>query len=153
MYVELAEDLRMQYDPVPFARAHGITVEEVRHVYHAMVCNPMYAAKEAAKRGEEGMMEIVEMYRNGENAAVARPWGREEHEGGEKRWLGEITGVKREGVEITLARSGLKRVLSLKEMGAKDRKYLKEILTEGDKNLLRAGAGMKVVMAGAGSEA
>lgn len=136
-YINFAEHLRYQLDPVPFAKQTGIPVEEILHVFNAVVCNPLYEFKEAKKRGEEGMREVMEIYQSRKYATPRRPWGREEHEfvgaePKEKRWLGELKGVREGAVELVLASSGNEMVMWAWQLGEKDIKYLRETLGEED---------------------
>lgn len=141
-YIKFAEHLRYHFDPVPFAQEIGLPVEEITHVFHAVVCNPLYWPKEAAARGEEGMKEVMELFQATKYATPKRPWGK----GGEggKQWLGEISGVSRGKVEIVLKSSGNVKVMGLEELGGPDLKYLQDTLSEEDwKALWGKGKGEK----------
>ncbi|KAK5133237.1 hypothetical protein LTR08_008072 [Meristemomyces frigidus] len=133
-YTSLVKDLRSQFDPVPFAREHGIPVEEVQQIFTTVVCNPLYNAAEACRRGEEGMAEIFELYNK--RSTVSRRWGRQNF----KRVAGELASVEQGVVVVTGAESGNKYELAMRELSVEDVKYLKETLTESDLKLLGDGA-------------
>lgn len=93
LYSEFAEHLRRSFAPATFAERNGLTVEEVQAVFSAVVCSPLYAAAEATKRGEEGMMEIFEAYNR--YGTPVRGWG-------EKREIvAELTAVENGNVVLT----------------------------------------------------
>lgn len=126
-YSAFAEHLRAKFDPLPFARETGIPVEEVKHLFSSLVCNPLYFADEAKKRGEEGMQEIMELYEK--CGTRSRPWGVDENGG--KKMVGELHGVAPGIVKIIL-RNGSIGELKLSELSKYDERYLKETLTVED---------------------
>lgn len=134
LYVTFAEHLRWQFDPTPFAKEHGIPVEEVAHVFNAVVCNPLYKPKEAARRGEEGMAAVMELYRAPKYATPKRKWGKDA--GGPKELLAELRGVQKGKVELIWGISGNKKVVTLEELNEQDVKYLRETLSKEDKKVL-----------------
>lgn len=127
-YVALAGYLRAQFDPVPFAKETGLPVEEVKQVVNALVCNPLYFADEAKKRGDEGMQALFELFNK--YGTTSRPWGKAYGE--KKRVLGELYRVEVGVVEVILS-SGSKIALKLTDLSDGDVQYLTETLTEEDK--------------------
>ncbi|KAK3058846.1 hypothetical protein LTR09_000411 [Extremus antarcticus] len=127
-YALFAEYLRLHFDPVPFAQKTGLPVEEVNHVFSTLVCNPLYDAKEAGKRGEEGMQEIFEMYR--ERGAVSRGWGKTD-----AKQLGELGGVEAGKVQLILE-DGSKASMEAEELSEVDVKYLRQTLTKEDRRMV-----------------
>ena len=123
--------MRSQFDPLPFARQTGLPVDEVEHVFSALVCNPLYSAKEATKRGEEGMFEMMEFY--AKYGTQTRQWGKDEE--GAKQIRGELHDVGPGLVEVILE-DGAKDRLKLSELSRSDIKYLKETLTDEHKGVL-----------------
>lgn len=126
-YEQLANELRSQFDPVPFAREHNLPVNEVQQVFSAVVINPLYHAAEAKRRGEAGMQEIMELH----NAygTPNRVWGKP----GGKRARGELTVVEEGAVVLALRLSGNKFTMKADELSDLDIKYLVDTLTAEDK--------------------
>ena len=124
-YIAMAEELRYAFDPVPLAQRLKVPVEEVQHVFTSLLINPLYNAKEARKRGEDGMCEIFDAHNK--YATPTRPWGKV-GEKGAKRVFGELTGVAKSTVMLTL-KNGAKHQLGLSECGKEDIKYLRETLS------------------------
>jgi len=130
-YVDFAETLRLQFDPVPFARDHNIPVAEVQAVFSAIVCNPLYRAGAASKRGEEGIQKLIEYEK--EYGTPQRPWGQPAANG--SRVLGELAGVK-PGAVMLVRDNGSKHEITVAELNEVDVKYLKATLVEEDLRLL-----------------
>ena len=130
-YAKFAEHLRLQFDPIPFARESGLSVEEIKHVFSALVCNPLYFAVEAKKRGEEGIKQIMEAYN--EFGTPMRPWGKGEK--GAKKVTGELHNVQAGAIELILE-NGSKGEMKLSDMSDTDIKYLKDTLMPLDKQKL-----------------
>ena len=110
--------MRSQFDPVPFAKEFGLPVDEVTHVLSGLVCNTLYFAKRATKRGEDGMNQILNMYVA--NGTPTQPWGKLED--GKARLMGELSGVAMRTVEIIL-RNGNKYAVQLSQLSDVDIKY------------------------------
>lgn len=124
-YLDFAETLRLQFDPIPFAREHCMPVEEVRAVFSALVCNPLYDAKEARRRGEDGVEEMMALYNR--FGTPRRPWGG-------KVW-GELDGVEKGVVRLVCA-DGSKGQVGVGELSELDVKYLQDTLAENDASML-----------------
>ena len=136
-YSKFAEHLRAQFDPIPFAQETGLPVEEVQHMFTALVCNPLNFPKEAKKRGEEGMQEILELYQK--YGTLVRSWGK--HEKGEKKVTGELYSVELGVVNIILD-SGSMGEVKICELSAADVEYLKETLTKEENRKLKEQQGV-----------
>lgn len=122
MYASFAAHLRTHFDPIPLSRQFHRPVEEIQHVFSALVVAPLEDAREATRRGEAGMREIREAFcRFG---AGVRGWGSQ----GLRGW---IDGVEEGAVRVVLE-DGTVRVLGVGELRGEDRGYLKGTLTEGD---------------------
>ncbi|KAI7542422.1 hypothetical protein KC331_g7985 [Hortaea werneckii] len=129
-YAQFADDLRAQFDPVPFARRWGIPVEEVRAVFHAVICNPLYDAEEATRRGEEGVMRLMEFAKR--HGTPTRRCGKQ----GGKRVLGEFDGVKNGQVLVIGAATGNEYCISPEELSKLDEEYLRHAMGEDSLSLL-----------------
>ncbi|KAI7514087.1 hypothetical protein KC347_g962 [Hortaea werneckii] len=129
-YAQFADDLRAQFDPVPFARQWGIPLEEVRAVFYAVVCNPLYEAEEAARRGEEGVVRLMEFAKR--HGTPTRRWGRP----GGKRVRGEFDGVKNGQVLVIGEATGNEYFLSREELSKMDEEYLQHAMGEDGLSLL-----------------
>ncbi|GAB1739257.1 hypothetical protein NU219Hw_g4005t1 [Hortaea werneckii] len=123
-YAQFADDLRAQFDPVPFARQWGIPVEEVRAVFYAVVCNPLYDAEEATRRGEEGVVRLMEFAKR--HGTPTRRWGKQ----GGKRVLGEFDGIKNGQVVVIGEATGKKYCISPEELSKLDEEYLRHAMGE-----------------------
>ena len=130
-YALLAEYARNIVDLVPFAKQTGIPVEEAKNVFSVLVCNHLYDVKEATKRGEEGMLELMEFYEK--FGTPNRPWGKTEN--GAERVVGELHGVAPSSIKIILV-EGSKSQLDLSDLSDVDIKYLGETLTVKDRRIL-----------------
>ncbi|KAI6869217.1 hypothetical protein KC343_g12690 [Hortaea werneckii] len=129
-YAQFADDIRAQFDPVPFAREWGIPVEEVRAVFYAVVCNPLYDAEEATRRGEEGVMRLMEFAKR-----HGTPTRRRGKPGG-KRVRGEFDGVKDGQVVVIGEATGNKYEISREELSQVDEEYLQHAMGEDGLSLL-----------------
>ncbi|KAK3066273.1 hypothetical protein LTR53_017450 [Teratosphaeriaceae sp. CCFEE 6253] len=135
-YGRFAEHLRSQFDPVPFAQEYQLPVEEVQHVFTSIVCDPLYDADEAIRRGEEGMVAIFSL--SNKYGTPSRHWGRVIEEG--KKVYGELAEVKT-GVVVLTTVAGNKKAILLTDLVGEDVVYLKQALSEKDKAVLWAGSG------------
>ncbi|KAI7471227.1 hypothetical protein KC351_g12220 [Hortaea werneckii] len=123
-YAQFADYLRAQFDPVPLARQWGITVEEIRAVFYAVVCNPLYDAEEATRRGEEGVMRLMEF---------AKRYGTPTRRGGKpggKRVRGEFDGVENGQVVVIGEATGKQYCISREELSQVDEEYLQHAMGE-----------------------
>ncbi|KAK4546560.1 hypothetical protein LTR36_001777 [Oleoguttula mirabilis] len=144
-YASFADDLRQQFDPVSLARQRGIPVDEVQQVFSAIVCNPLYDAAEATRRGEEGMQQIFDLYNK--YGTPSRVHGKD----GAKRIKGELAGIEQGVVVITGTTTGNKYKLPAEQLSEADLEYLEATVTGGEMELLRVGvtnASRDVVMLG-----
>ncbi|TKA29835.1 hypothetical protein B0A50_03199 [Salinomyces thailandicus] len=130
-YARLADDIRSRYDPVPIAREFGLTVEEVRAVFYAVVCKPLYHAKEAVGRGEEGIMELAAAYT--QYGTPTRRW----REGTGRTMVGgELDSVADGYVVVVGEMSGNKYSLGLDGLSEADVEYLRDALAEEELRVL-----------------
>ena len=139
-YARFADHLRAQFNPTLFAQEYDIPIDEVQHVFWSLVCKPLYEAGEASKRGEEGMVAIIEMANKG--GAQFRHWcGATDPNDKTKSILGELAGVEK-GKVILTSSAGNKRVLRLDDLGDDDIAYLRKTLDKNDAGVLWEGTGM-----------
>ena len=138
-YIAFAESLRLQFDPRPFASESGLPIEEITSVFHAAVVNPLYFPKEAAKRGEEGMAEQMELFAARKYATPRRYWGKGtgQREGREGKVFAEIKGLQKGKVELVSGREGNRVVLGVGELSEEDKKYLVDNLRDEDLAVLK----------------
>ncbi|KAI7287311.1 hypothetical protein KC345_g656 [Hortaea werneckii] len=129
-YAQFADHLRAHFDPVPFARQWGIPVEEVRAVFYAVVCNPLYDAEEATRRGEEGGMRLMEVAK--QYGTPTRRWGKP----GGKRIRGEFDGVKDGQVVVIGEATGNEYRVSREELSQVDEEYLQHAMGDDGLSLL-----------------
>ncbi|KAI7182520.1 hypothetical protein KC343_g12529 [Hortaea werneckii] len=121
-YAQFADEIRAHFDPVPFAREWRIPVEEVRAVFYAVVCNPLYDAEEATRRGEGGVMRLMEVAKK--YGTPTRRWGKP----GGKRVLGEFDGVKNGQVVVIGEATGNEYHISREELSQVDEEYLQHAI-------------------------
>ena len=135
-YMRFAEHLRVQFDPVPFAHETGKSVEEIKHLFSALVVNPLYSISLVHKRGEQGMRQIQKLFE--EHGTSIRQWGMETHneaEGGNEEILGELEGIEKNQVRLIL-NNGTKKVMHVDELNGFDRAYLEQTLSEKQQGIL-----------------
>ncbi|TKA62147.1 hypothetical protein B0A55_10761 [Friedmanniomyces simplex] len=123
-YARFAEHLRGQFDPRPFAQEQGLPVEEIMHCFTSVVCNPLWDADVALRRGEEGM--VAQMEAVGKYGTPSRSYGREK------------------GVVVLAIENGSKYRMRLVDLVEDDVKFLKELLSAKDKEVLWEGHAMGV---------
>ena len=131
-YSSLAMHLSLQFDPVPFAREHGLPVDEVQQVFSTVVCQPLYDSAEASRRGEEGMAAILDLYNK--YGIQSRCWGKVPPLS--KKVNGELDSVEEGVVVISGKLSGTKYKLAAQNLDEEDVRYLVKILSERDAQLL-----------------
>ena len=122
-YHSFATHLREWFDPAPFAYEHGVLVEEVRAVFTAVVCRPLWDAAEAKKRGEEGIQHLFHLYNT--YSTPSRSWGKK----GVKKVLGEFADVEDGKVVLIGKLSGNKYEMRLGDMSEADLEWLEENVT------------------------
>ncbi|KAK0262998.1 hypothetical protein B0A54_03871 [Friedmanniomyces endolithicus] len=138
-YARFAEHLQSQFDPLPFAREQNLPVDEVMHCFTSVVCQPLWDADTACRKGEEGM--VAQMEAVGKFGTPSRWWGREVRDGERvvgRRVFGELTGVER-GVVALATGDGSKCCLRLVDLGEEDVGFLKGMLSERDRGVLWEG--------------
>ncbi|EMC98878.1 hypothetical protein BAUCODRAFT_382967 [Baudoinia panamericana UAMH 10762] len=133
MYECFGEYLRSQIDLKPFAQANKLPLEEVMHVFTSLVVNPMRDAKEATKRGEEGMQEIIDMANK--YGTRSRRWGRPISSTDPRRLTGELTHVEK-GAVVLNCTNGNKRRVKVDDLVEEDIEYLRKVLLKGHWQLL-----------------
>lgn len=133
-YMRLAEHVREQFDPVPFAAQEGLTVEEVQHLFTAAVCEPLYdAAEETRKRCEKSMDDMFHaLARGGEQV---RLWGIQ----GKFAGQAELSGVRAGAVELLSKRDGHRIEMKWGQLSDGDRQYLEKSVTKEQMEMLRGG--------------
>lgn len=122
-YINLAEHMRYQFNPIPFAREADKPVQEVDLIAARLVFNPLYDASEAMKRGEEGMKQILATFKK--SATPSRVWA-------DKTVKGELDGIKTGGSLRLVLKDGSLKYLTFDELDATDTKYLDRTLSKGD---------------------
>ncbi|KAK5708393.1 hypothetical protein LTR97_000933 [Elasticomyces elasticus] len=124
-YEKFACYLRETFDPTIFAREEGMPIEEVQHVFTAIVCRPLRDAGEARRRGEEGIAEL--MKEANKHGMPFRRYGKEERgEDGKlvkQRIYGELIGVEKGGIVLAL-RNGNKHIMPVSELVDEDVAFL-----------------------------
>ena len=130
-YWQLAQELRNQFDPIPFARQFDIPVEEVQAHFTAVVVNPLYDAMEARRRGDEGIKELMKLYNK--YGTQTRTWKAIKDKSQGVR--GELSAVKPGVVEV-IDPEGSKVVIQAKNLTADDTKYLKPLLNDDELEML-----------------
>ncbi|KAK5128044.1 hypothetical protein LTR85_005161 [Meristemomyces frigidus] len=133
-YASFANELRSQFDPVPFARKHRIPLEEVQEVFSAIVCNPLYDAAEAKRRGEEGMQELLDAYNK--YGTPSRRWGKV----GGKIVEGELARIEEGVVVLTGRETGNKCKLPAVQLNDADIEDLRATVTESEMEMLKLDA-------------
>ncbi|KAK3671977.1 hypothetical protein LTR78_008152 [Recurvomyces mirabilis] len=131
-YSEFAEDLREQFDPIRYAQKLNVPVEEMQHMFTSLVTRPLHHAAEAARRGEEGMQEIMDL--SNKFGGRNRRWGRGGEGPGDEPVYGELAGIEKQTVILT-TEIGWKRKLRLGQLSGIDVKFLQSQLLEQDKPL------------------
>ncbi|KAK3656582.1 hypothetical protein LTR56_002930 [Elasticomyces elasticus] len=124
-YEKFACYLRETFDPTIFAREEGMPIEEVQHVFTAIVRRPLRDAGEARRRGEEGIAEL--MKEANKHGIAFRRYGKEERgEDGKlvkQRIYGELIGVEKGGIVLAL-RNGNKHIMPVSELVDEDVTFL-----------------------------
>ncbi|KAK5743141.1 hypothetical protein LTR17_002902 [Elasticomyces elasticus] len=124
-YEKFACYLRETFDPTIFAREEAMPIEEVQHVFTAIVCRPLRDASEARRRGEEGIAELME---NANKYGMDfRRYGKEERSVDGKlvkqKIYGELIGVEKGGIVLAL-RNGNKHIMPVTELVEEDVTFL-----------------------------
>ncbi|KAF2206864.1 hypothetical protein CERZMDRAFT_102927 [Cercospora zeae-maydis SCOH1-5] len=104
-------------DLKPISRMLDKTVEEVYHMYKAVVVGPLLDARKARSRGEKGMKSLFENYNN--NGTPNRAWTTESIRG-------EFDDVSFQTIHIILEESGFKKQIKLRDLTNEDLDYIKK---------------------------
>lgn len=129
-YHDLIEDLRRQWDPTPFAAKHNVTVEEVRAVFTATVCDPLYNAPEEARKSIEGRMEDkFDMFNK--HGTQPRIWTNDQG----RKIKAEFTGVEKGMVQLLREDGTLVKGL-FKRLSAGNQEYVREMIGGDDLRIL-----------------
>lgn len=136
-YLSFVEELRSQFgtclmplirsetnnlpDPHPFSRRTGKPVEEVLHVWSALVAAPLYDTIEAKKRGEEGMQKQFEVLNK--FGTPNRPWA-------DGKFHGELHNIKAGTVLLITQAEGNKEEVKVPDLSKADLNYLKTALDD-----------------------
>ena len=134
-YARFATWLLNTIDASDFALMENIPVEEVQQVFSTLVTKPLYDAREAMKRGEEGMREMFEFH--AKEGTQARMW--RQGVAGQKAFRGEIQGVDKGIVKVIVCHEGSLRGLPVRELGVEDKKYLKTVLRKEEWRMVFGG--------------
>lgn len=129
-YHDLVEDLRQQWDPVPFATGHNLPVEEVLKVFTSFVCDPLYDAPEEACKRTEGRMEALFEFHE-RYSTEARVWTNTDG----KQIHAEFTGLAQGSIELLTDR-GTFKVIAFKRLSVDDQEYVLGIISEEELKLL-----------------
>ncbi|KAK4561589.1 hypothetical protein LTR86_004268 [Recurvomyces mirabilis] len=129
-YSEVSEDLREQFDSIFYARKHNVPVEEMQHMFTSLVTRPLHHAGEAARRGEKGMQEIMDL--SNKFGGRNRRWGRAGEGPDDEPVYGELAGIEKQAVVLT-TEVGFRRRLQLDQLSGFDIKFLQSQLLEQDK--------------------
>jgi hypothetical protein len=129
-YVALARYLQEKIDLVPFAEQENLTVEEVQHVYHAVVVEPLLV--ETDKLAVVGQKRIERMFKayDKDVGMTWRKWS-----DGESSVEGELGGVRPGIVQITGKKADLVEV-PWRKMTDADKKYVWDLLPEAERAIL-----------------
>lgn len=144
LYAYFAEYLQDHIDLSGFAKEHELSVEEVKSVFSAVVRKPLYSVKEARKRGEEGMEEIMGYYQK--YGTKTRSWALETTT---TIVVGELNGIEKPDLIDVIKEDGTKMQLRFGDLSTADKKYLQATLSPKDVRILREGR-EEVLKAGGG---
>lgn len=112
-YINLAEHMRWQFGPVPFARESHKPVEEVSLIASRLVFNPLYKASEAMKRGELAREQVLGLFKTW--ATPSRVWAG-------NNVKGELDGITAGGLLRLILEDGSLKHIKLDELDPADRK-------------------------------
>lgn len=119
-YLEFATHLAETFDPVPFAEHAKISAEEVSHLFHALVIEPLH--DETEKMGEVAEKRIQEMFKTFEaRGSKWRKWGDAD---GKRSVGGELAGV-RPGIVQLISEEGGHLEVPYKRLTKVDQEYVK----------------------------
>ena len=139
MYSTFADELRAQFDATVFAKQLGRPVEEIQHVFNAVVCNPLYDAKKAQRRGEKGMVETF--LQVNDHGTPVRKWSDKPND---EKIEGELKKVTGDGKVELILKDGNEMVMDVKSMHKDDVAYLKSAVSESEYETLRRAGGQEM---------
>jgi hypothetical protein len=129
-YMALARYLQENVDLVPFAEQENLTVEEVQHVYHAVVVEPLLDETEKlATVGEKRIERMFKAY-DKDVGKTWRKWG-----DGESSVEGDLGGVRPGIVQLTGAKADLIEV-PWRKMTDVDKEFVWSLLPEAERAIL-----------------
>lgn len=105
-------------DLTPLARQLDKPLEEVYHMYHAVVVNPLYDARKASSKGVQGMKGWFRLYN--EYGTPCRVWADDEDKNGELDNIADGT------VHLILQESGNKCHVKLDDLSESDLEWIQE---------------------------
>ncbi|OQO13577.1 hypothetical protein B0A48_01806 [Cryoendolithus antarcticus] len=132
MYTALAQEFRRQFDAEPFAAKHGKSVEEVEHLIHALIYEPVQSQAEKVRMVCEARVEKRMKLLN-DYGEKMRKW-----DIGKSRVTAELYGVK-EGVVVFVNEKGEEIEAVFGRLGMADQEYIKGLASEGDWAKLTSG--------------
>ncbi|KAM3416161.1 hypothetical protein BST61_g7769 [Cercospora zeina] len=115
-YLAFANYLEL-VDLKPLSRMLDKPVEEVYHMYKALVLTPFLDARHARSRGEEGMKDQFEFYKN--CGMANRAWTTD-------HIRGEFEDVSFQTIHLILEESGIKKQIKLRDLTNEDLDYIKK---------------------------
>lgn len=116
------------FDLVPLARELGKPVEEVYHMYHAVVTKPLYDARKANNKGLQGMKGWFKLYN--EYGTPSRVWAEDE----DRR--GELDDITHRTIHLILQKTGTKCKVKLEELREDDFEWIQENIEERNRQIL-----------------
>ncbi|KAK6439836.1 hypothetical protein LTR95_003954 [Oleoguttula sp. CCFEE 5521] len=125
MYTALAQEFRRQFDAEPFATKHGKSVEEVEHIFHALIYEPLQSQSEKVRKFCEARVEKRMKLLN-DCGERMRKW-----DIGKTRITAELYGVK-EGVVVFVNEKGEETEAVFRKLGIADQEYIKGLASEED---------------------
>nr|OQO31386.1 hypothetical protein B0A51_02176 [Rachicladosporium sp. CCFEE 5018] len=125
MYTALAQEFRRQFDAEPFAAAHGKSVEEVEHIFHALIYEPLQSQSEKVRKVCQARVEKRMKLLN-DCGEKLRKW-----DIGKSRVTAELYGVK-EGVVVFVNEKGEEIEAVFGRLGMAAQEYIKGLASEGD---------------------
>ncbi|KAK6392417.1 hypothetical protein LTR95_019624, partial [Oleoguttula sp. CCFEE 5521] len=132
MYTSLAQEFRRQFDAEPFAAEYGKSVEEVEHILHALIYEPLQSQAEKVRKVCEVRVE-KRMELLNECGEKLRKW-----DIGKARVTAELYGVK-EGVVLFVNEKGEEIEAVFRKLGIADQEYIKGLASEEDWTKLTSG--------------
>jgi hypothetical protein len=129
-YLALAHYLQENIDLVPFAEQESLTVEEVQHVYNAVVVEPLFV--ETDKLAETGQKRIEKMFKAFDKTVgkTWRKWG-----DGNSSVGGDLGGVRPGIVQLTGKNADLIEV-PFRKLNDTDKEFVLSLVSEEELAIL-----------------